>query len=167
MSLFSKWEELAELDRSEEEYEEFWEEYFKKEEDNYKYIIGNKINVISGKMERLAEEYKMDLVTFAGFIYGINTSLINPVDMDSLSEDSDIRLEIDFEKLYFNMLEAKADWLYNLTEWDGILSKEKREEITKEFKRSKIVIKDEKIGRNDACPCGSGKKYKKCCGKNQ
>ncbi|MBK9921634.1 MAG: SEC-C domain-containing protein [Elusimicrobia bacterium] len=22
-----------------------------------------------------------------------------------------------------------------------------------------------KIGRNDACPCGSGKKYKKCCGK--
>ena len=24
-----------------------------------------------------------------------------------------------------------------------------------------------KIGRNDPCPCGSGKKYKKCCGKNQ
>ena len=23
----------------------------------------------------------------------------------------------------------------------------------------------EKIGRNDPCPCGSGKKYKKCCGK--
>ncbi|MBP7150077.1 MAG: SEC-C domain-containing protein, partial [Agathobacter sp.] len=22
------------------------------------------------------------------------------------------------------------------------------------------------IGRNDPCPCGSGKKYKKCCGKN-
>ena len=25
-------------------------------------------------------------------------------------------------------------------------------------------IKAEKIGRNDPCPCGSGKKYKKCCG---
>ena len=25
-------------------------------------------------------------------------------------------------------------------------------------------IKSEKIGRNDSCPCGSGKKYKKCCG---
>ncbi len=24
-----------------------------------------------------------------------------------------------------------------------------------------------KVGRNDACPCGSGKKYKKCCGKNE
>ncbi|MFH0802059.1 MAG: SEC-C metal-binding domain-containing protein [bacterium] len=22
-----------------------------------------------------------------------------------------------------------------------------------------------KVGRNDACPCGSGKKYKKCCGR--
>jgi len=25
---------------------------------------------------------------------------------------------------------------------------------------------DEKIGRNDPCPCGSGKKYKQCCGRN-
>ena len=28
-----------------------------------------------------------------------------------------------------------------------------------------IVREDPKIGRNDPCPCGSGKKYKKCCGK--
>ena len=27
--------------------------------------------------------------------------------------------------------------------------------------------KAKKIGRNDPCPCGSGKKYKKCCGANQ
>ena len=27
------------------------------------------------------------------------------------------------------------------------------------------VVADEKIGRNDPCPCGSGKKYKKCHGK--
>ena len=26
-------------------------------------------------------------------------------------------------------------------------------------------VKKEKIGRNDPCPCGSGKKYKQCCGK--
>ena len=25
------------------------------------------------------------------------------------------------------------------------------------------IVKDKKIGRNDPCPCGSGKKYKKCC----
>ncbi|NOY69575.1 MAG: hypothetical protein GXP53_08815 [Deltaproteobacteria bacterium] len=26
-------------------------------------------------------------------------------------------------------------------------------------------IAEKKVGRNEACPCGSGKKYKKCCGK--
>jgi uncharacterized protein YecA (UPF0149 family) len=29
--------------------------------------------------------------------------------------------------------------------------------------RSKQVVKSKNIGRNDPCPCGSGKKYKKCC----
>ncbi|RUM87312.1 MAG: hypothetical protein DSZ24_06470, partial [Thermodesulfatator sp.] len=28
-------------------------------------------------------------------------------------------------------------------------------------------IRRQKIGRNDPCPCGSGKKYKKCCGRRQ
>lgn len=28
------------------------------------------------------------------------------------------------------------------------------------------VRKEAKVGRNDPCPCGSGKKYKQCCGKN-
>jgi uncharacterized protein YecA (UPF0149 family) len=27
-----------------------------------------------------------------------------------------------------------------------------------------VPVQSEKIGRNDPCPCGSGKKYKKCCG---
>lgn len=30
-----------------------------------------------------------------------------------------------------------------------------------------VVNKTKKVGRNDPCPCGSGKKYKKCCGANQ
>ena len=29
------------------------------------------------------------------------------------------------------------------------------------------VKKAKKIGRNDPCPCGSGKKYKNCCGRDQ
>ncbi len=32
-------------------------------------------------------------------------------------------------------------------------------------KKQQPIINKEKIGRNDPCPCGSGKKYKKCCGK--
>ena len=29
----------------------------------------------------------------------------------------------------------------------------------------KVQKKSDKVGRNDPCPCGSGKKYKQCCGK--
>ena len=32
-------------------------------------------------------------------------------------------------------------------------------------KKEPVRRKEEKVGRNDPCPCGSGKKYKKCCGK--
>lgn len=31
--------------------------------------------------------------------------------------------------------------------------------------KQQTVVKGEKVGRNDPCPCGSGKKYKKCCGR--
>lgn len=40
-----------------------------------------------------------------------------------------------------------------------------RDEKKKSRVKPKTIIKDRKIGRNDPCPCGSGKKYKKCCGK--
>ena len=46
------------------------------------------------------------------------------------------------------------------------LTEERRKELYKEEKSSKTVVKPPKIGRNDPCPCGSGKKYKKCCGAN-
>ena len=32
-------------------------------------------------------------------------------------------------------------------------------------KSKKKPAKSKKVGRNDLCPCGSGKKYKQCCGK--
>ena len=35
----------------------------------------------------------------------------------------------------------------------------------KEKVKPQPVVKDNHIGRNDPCPCGSGKKYKNCCGK--
>ncbi|HNW16714.1 MAG TPA: SEC-C metal-binding domain-containing protein, partial [bacterium] len=33
-----------------------------------------------------------------------------------------------------------------------------------EEKKDSAPVRTEKVGRNDSCPCGSGKKYKKCCG---
>jgi uncharacterized protein YecA (UPF0149 family) len=101
-----------------------------------------------------------------GFLDGINDSLKERIDIESIERDSEFSLDVDLEKLYFNMLDAKADYLYNLPQWNDILTDEKRAEITKAYKKSKTVVKEVRIGRNDPCPCGSGKKYKKCCGAN-
>ena len=46
-----------------------------------------------------------------------------------------------------------------MREHQEMLEKEKKEEENKAIRRSAG-----KIGRNDACPCGSGKKYKACHG---
>ena len=105
----------------------------------------------------------MDNVTFMGFLDGINSSLDNGMDLESLKPDSEITLSINLEKLFYNMLEARADWLYGLEEWDGRLTEEKRKEIRRKFHEDHRAVRI-KVGRNDPCPCGSGKKYKKCCG---
>ena len=44
-------------------------------------------------------------------------------------------------------------------------SKTSREIIEGKLQRN-IFSLNKKVGRNDPCPCNSGKKYKKCCGKN-
>ena len=67
---------------------------------------------------------------------GINTSLVSEYDVENLEEDSEITLDVDMEKLYFNMHDAKADWLYTLPQWEELLTKEKREEIEKELVKS-------------------------------
>jgi uncharacterized protein YecA (UPF0149 family) len=163
MSLYEDWKALAEKEREPKEYDEYWKGYFAEEKSNYEIILENHEKVYSGKLGEVAKVFDMDPITFTGFIDGINTSLKEEIDLDSLTEESEIKLEIDFEKLYFNMLDAKAEWLYTLPQWEGVLSEERRKEITVEYRKSKIATSS-KIGRNDPCVCGSGKKYKKCCG---
>lgn len=165
MSLLKKWEELCDKERTQEESDAYWSAYFLKEKDVYQKFLTNKTDTIKGTLADLAKENNMDSIEFAGFMSGINTSLVKTIKVESLKEDSNINAKIDFEKLYYNMLDAKADWLYNLTQWDDIFTVEKRKEIKTTYNRSKIVINENKIGRNEPCPCGSGKKYKKCCGK--
>ncbi len=163
MTLYEKWSEIAEQDRTPQENEAFWKEYFLKEKDNYADILANNRKTLKGTLSELASSFNMDTVTFTGFLDGMNTSLVEELDLETLEETTEISIEIDYEKLYFNMLDAKADWLYNLPEWENILSEDERKDITKEFRVSKMAVSN-KVGRNDPCPCGSGKKYKKCCG---
>ena len=115
----------------------------------------------------MAKEFGTELSVFVGFLDGINDSLLEPNPIEEMDENTKIRLPYDKEKLYYNMVAAKADWLYELEQWDALLSPERRKELYKEQKNSGTVVKGKKVGRNDPCPCGSGKKYKKCCGVNE
>lgn len=123
------------------------------------------VEVISGTVQELADKFEMDVVLFGGFLDGINESLKEPNPVDTIEADSQVTIDIDLEKLYYNMVAAKAEWLYELPQWDKLLDEEKRKELYKAQKRSMIVVKGKKIGRNEPCPCGSGKKYKFCCGR--
>ena len=102
-----------------------------------------------------------------GFLDGIDESLKERNPLETMEEDTPVNLIFDKELLYKNMVDAKADWLYNLPQWDKIFTPEKRKELYLEQKKSGTVVKAHKIGRNDPCPCGSGKKYKFCCGRNK
>ena len=82
-----------------------------------------------------------------------------------MEEDTKVSLAFDKELLYKNMVAAGADWLYELPEWKEIFDEDKRKELYREQKSSTTVVKPDKVYPNDPCPCGSGKKYKKCCGK--
>ncbi|HMM33070.1 MAG TPA: SEC-C metal-binding domain-containing protein [Clostridia bacterium] len=165
MTLFEQWREIAEQERSQQETEKFWQDYFDLETENYKKILSDPSHVYEGTVSELAKTFSMDETTFLGFLDGINTSLKAELKLEELQSESTVKLDIDLEKLYYNMLNAKADWLYNLPQWDGVLSEDARREITKKFRSSKVFVSEAKVGRNDPCPCGSGKKYKNCCGK--
>lgn len=167
MSLLQEWRDLAyEQEQDEKEQKKFWTEYFEMEKGVYVDLLQDTKVIVEATVAELAEKYKTDILHFVGFLDGINDSLVNSIDLDEISETTTVKIEIDHEKLYYNMLAAKAEWLYTLPQWNEILSEEKRKEITKEQRQSGTVVKEKTPGRNDACPCGSGKKYKKCCGAN-
>lgn len=168
MALLETWRNLAYGEGlDDKKKEELWAGYFQIEKGIYEQILSNPKEVITGTVKELSEKYETELLIMTGFLDGINESLKgyeNP--LETMEEDTQVRLEIDFEKLYYNMVEAKADWLYDLPQWDSILAPEKRRAIYKNQKASGTVRKDKKVFPNDPCPCGSGRKYKKCCGKN-
>ena len=163
MSLYQEWVDLYES-QTKETFQKFWEEYSSAETKIYKSLLSTPQEHMKGKISDAAEKFDVDKRIFMGFLDGINESLNAKLELEDMTEDSEFELDVDLEKLYFNMLDANADYLYTLEEWDAIYPEKKREEIKKAYKKSKTIVKAAKIGRNDPCPCGSGKKYKKCCG---
>ncbi|SDB07143.1 SEC-C metal-binding domain-containing protein [Eubacterium oxidoreducens] len=168
MALLEKWQSIAyneQADRG--ELQRFWQRYFELEKGVYEKLLTNPDEVVEGTVKELAEKYDLDIMAMVGFLDGINDSLIEPNPIEEMEEDTKVSLAFDKEKLYKNMVDARADWLYNLPQWKAIFDDAKRDALYKEQRQSGTYRREgKKIGRNDPCPCGSGKKYKKCCGRN-
>lgn len=167
MALLQQWHDMAYSETANKgDLQKLWSDYFQKEKEIYAQLLKTPDKVIKGTVKELADKYEVDLMTMTGFLDGINDSLKKANPIEEMEEDTKVSLGFDKELLYKNMVGAGADWLYNLEEWNEIFDEDKRKALYREQKESTTVHKDKKIYPNDPCPCGSGKKYKKCCGKN-
>jgi len=74
-----------------------------------------------------------------------------------------------FSEMTHSIWEETVKFLYQVESPEKVQRKKVAEPVaTNADEISKTIVnKDKKVGRNDPCPCGSGKKYKKCCGQNE
>ena len=142
MALLEQWRSMAYSETANKgDLKRLWQKYFLKEKEIYAQLLEDPDTEVKGTVKELAEKYNVDIMTMTGFLDGINDSL--------------------------DMVGAEADWLYGLPQWEKIFDEETRKALYKEQKSSTTIVKEQKIYPNDPCPCGSGKKYKKCCGRNK
>lgn len=166
MGILKEWQSIAYDEKANKgDLQRFWQRYFALEKGVYEKLLSNPDEKVEGTVKELAEKYNLTVLEMAGFLDGINDSLVEANPIDTMEEDTKVNLIFDKEKLYKNMVDAKADWLYQLPMWDDIFDKETQKALYLEQKKSGTVIVGKKVGRNEPCPCGSGKKYKQCCGR--
>ncbi len=167
-TLLEQWRAIAyDQSLSNADLQNFWGSYFVIEKEIYEQLLENPDVEVKGTVKELAEKYGQEVMTMVGFLDGINESLKVENPIETMDEDTVVSLAFDKELLYKNMIDAKADWLYGLPQWEEIFTEEQRKALYKEQKNSRTVHVEQKVYPNDPCPCGSGKKYKKCCGRNK
>ena len=167
MALLKQWRDMAYSEIANKgDLQRLWQTYFQQERDIYAELLKTPDEEVKGTVKELAEKFGVDIMTMTGFLDGINDSLKEANPIDEMEEDTVVSLAFDKTLLYKNMVAAGADWLYGLEEWNDIFDQDTQKALYKEQKSSMTVRKEAKVYPNDPCPCGSGKKYKKCCGKN-
>ena len=166
MELLKKWRETAYSQTANKgDLQRLWDDYFQKEKEIYAQLLTNPDEEVKGTVRELAEKYDVDIMTMTGFLDGINDSLKEANPIEEMEEDTQVSLVFEKELLYKNMVAAGAYWLYELPEWEPIFDEDKRKALYREQKSSTTIVKPDKVYPNDPCPCGSGKKYKMCCGR--
>lgn len=165
MALLDTWKKMAYNEQADKnKLQQLWSDYFVKEKETYASLLKEK-KAVKGTVKELAQKYGLSIEYMTGFLDGINDSLVKANPIETMEEDTEVSLEFDKALLYKNMVAAEAEWLYSLPEWDEYFTEDEKKALYKEQKSSTTIVKDAKVYPNDPCPCGSGKKYKKCCGK--
>ena len=162
MALHDAWKRVA-FDPQGQAVKHVWDEYLAKEKKVYKEILSQKLTLIEGTMEELSSRFGLNTTHMAAFVDGIHEAVDDLPPINEIEADTAIKMEIDFKRLFKQMVEYKAKELYSLPEWNDIFAPYEQREYYMEQKKAHTIVKSEKIGRNEPCPCGSGKKYKKCC----
>ena len=126
-------------------------------------LIGNIVDLQAKElMPEIKKLYKLDYVSAILFsdVEHVKDCLTGDVE-ETLKQDFMIMNEI-IEELHGRI---EADWGYE--EDDDFEEDDFAKDVFNDFILKKVVsqqmVNTEKINRNDPCPCGSGKKYKKCC----
>ena len=119
MALLEEWRAYAyDQQTDKNRMQEFWDDYFQKEKGVYIQLLEDPEKEIKGSVRELADQFGLDLRTMTGFLDGINDSLKEKNPIETMEEDTVVNLGFDKEKLYRNMVDAKADWLYELPQWE-------------------------------------------------
>ena len=142
------------------------------------------MKIYNGKEERIGSD-RMREVERVILLQSVDNHWIDHIDaMDQLRQGIGLRAigqqdpVIAYTDEGFNMFnemnahikEDTIKYLFNITieepvERKQVIDVDHLSSNVEEESENKTVKKEESIGRNDDCPCGSGKKYKKCCGR--
>jgi preprotein translocase, SecA subunit len=140
-------------------------------------------NLYGEKEEELTSERMRDIERVV-LLRSVDTKWMDNIDaMDQLKQGIGLRAYRQRDPVQEYQFEASAmfdEMIYNIKEETLKILYHVRLERVPERERvaepistneddslkKKPVVKEKKIGRNDPCPCGSGKKYKNCCGRN-
>ena len=110
---------------------------------------------------------------FKGMLESINSSVVRalsrisiPIQQRSPEEQAELQARRQRE---LQALEAKRrleiERLRLQHQNEVVTGPTRMPDAPRQQQRTQPIVADKKVGRNDPCPCGSGKKYKNCCGK--
>ena len=158
-------------------------------EDDHDKILEQMLNIANSKLEKQTELYGTDVMKeleHKALIENVDIRWMNHIDaMEQLKQSIGLRAYaqkdpvVAFRMESYDMFEEMTDGIREGTVQFVLTAIVRSEEDVKREQTVKItstnqtdgsekarpVKKGQKIGRNDPCPCGSGLKYKKCCGR--